>query len=217
MSIIKSLFRKKDSIVCPGCGMAMKPSDMFCTGCGHARPAAPAALVCPACGERVEEGDRFCMNCGAALTQAEAAEAVVPEEPAVSEPEEYIEHVAAEPVVTEWARPAEETVEITEEAPAEPDTYTLKFTDGSGREEELHNGDLIGRQAGCALVLDEPGISRSHCRIVRMDGKWQMEILGMNGIYICGKHYPDGYATLANGDIIEFPGVNGNIAVQYNG
>ncbi len=39
----------------------------FCSQCGKAKPAAPAAAFCPNCGNKVEPGTKFCPQCGKQL------------------------------------------------------------------------------------------------------------------------------------------------------
>lgn len=53
--------------VCPTCGRAPLPGDVYCRGCGtHLAPA------CPECGQTVALTDRFCVSCGFELALAMA-------------------------------------------------------------------------------------------------------------------------------------------------
>ncbi len=75
----------ENTIICPGCGAELAPSQAFCGNCGTKytppapAPAAPAAPVCSGCGAELVPGQAFCGNCG---TPAAAAP-VAPAAPAV--------------------------------------------------------------------------------------------------------------------------------------
>ena len=97
--------------------------------------------------------------------------------------------------------------------------YGLKFLSDPARDVcILRSGAMIGRLASCSLVLDEPSVSRRHCHIDLADGEWRMVLLGVNGIVVDGEHYTNEYGRpvpLKDGCIIEFPGIHGNIIVEF--
>lgn len=49
-------------------------------------------------------------------------------------------------------------------------------------------GSVIGRSSESSIVLDSSGISRTHCRIARLEGKWVIEDLeSSNGVFVNGQ------------------------------
>ena len=64
-----------DEPICPHCGQAFLPNDVFCTGCGRPLPAHaadqpdPTKDICPACGYAFQLDDVFCAQCGLALKE----------------------------------------------------------------------------------------------------------------------------------------------------
>jgi DNA-binding winged helix-turn-helix (wHTH) protein len=72
-----------------------------------------------------------------------------------------------------------------------------------GREIELATGgNVLGREPGCAVWIDAPGVSRQHARIVVAEGTAALEDLGSkNGTYLRGRRI-EAPAPLADGDPI---------------
>lgn len=167
--------------------------------------------------------------------EEEAAGSETAEEAAVEEPEAIAEPAAAEviaadsatgeaaPVAAEDSGAAALCTDGSAPAPkpaaAKASTYGLKFIADPTRDVcILHSGAMIGRMAGCSLVIDEPSISRRHCHIDLIDNVWKLIVLGVNGIVVDGDHFSNEYGrpiALSDGCIIEFPGIGGNIAVQF--
>ena len=105
---------------CPNCGYNLRPTDLFCTGCGtpvadyiaqqielqmkaqeeteQAPPVQPSARFCANCGSSVSEGDVFCMKCGARIEPPIAAEAEL--QPAAEEemPQDEVQPIEDAPI-----------------------------------------------------------------------------------------------------------------------
>jgi DNA-binding winged helix-turn-helix (wHTH) protein len=72
-----------------------------------------------------------------------------------------------------------------------------------GREIDLAEGEnILGRERGVAVWIDETAVSRHHARILVVDGKATLEDLGSkNGTYLSGERIAKA-APLADGDEI---------------
>ncbi len=81
----------------------------------------------------------------------------------------------------------------------------LIFVEGvfAGRQEILKPvGSVIGRVSSADIHIDDQGISRQHCRISRVEGKWLIEDLGsVNGVSVNGVRVA-GSTALQPGDRI---------------
>jgi hypothetical protein len=81
---------------------------------------------------------------------------------------------------------------------AMPDAGILLALDWSGAPDEL----VIGRDAGCDLVVDEPTVSRRHARLTFRDGGWIVQDLdSTNGTRLNGQCV--GRCRLRPGDELE--------------
>ena len=67
--------------VCPHCGRAVAPDDVFCSRCGQSLAELPGSTpdeevenACPRCGNTFLPGDAFCVKCGAVLDENAASQ-----------------------------------------------------------------------------------------------------------------------------------------------
>ena len=85
------------------------------------------------------------------------------------------------------------------------DNYRLLIQEGPAAGEKVDLDQLetvIGREAGADLVIDAPGVSRRHARIVRQgDGYFIEDLKSSNGTFLNGKRL-DRYEELSPGDRI---------------
>lgn len=90
--------------------------------------------------------------------------------------------------------------EVGSPAAAQALVYRLVW---GAREIELGPGaNVLGREPGCAIWLDAPGVSRRHAQIVVAEGSATLEDLGSkNGTYLRGRRI-ETPSTLADGDPI---------------
>jgi ABC transport system ATP-binding/permease protein len=71
---------------------------------------------------------------------------------------------------------------------------------------------IIGRAEGSDLVIDSPGVSRRHARIIRVKNGYQLEDLGSsNGTYVNGNRLTT-FHLLQRGDVIRF---GGTVVYEY--
>ncbi|CAK0781975.1 hypothetical protein CCP3SC15_90026 [Gammaproteobacteria bacterium] len=77
------------------------------------------------------------------------------------------------------------------------------------------NGVILGRAPNCDIVIDDPSLSRQHCRILLTMGKLQVTDVGSkNGVFVAGKRIAQGeYATLAANDQLRLGGERDGIDV----
>jgi DNA-binding winged helix-turn-helix (wHTH) protein len=97
-------------------------------------------------------------------------------------------------------RPLEPAVAGTEAARPLARVFRLVW---GAREIELGPGaNVLGREPGCAVWLDVPGVSRRHARVVVADGQAVLEDLGSkNGTFLRGRRL-ESPSALADGDPI---------------
>ncbi len=190
---------------CPKCGVNSTDPE-FCSECGAALGSAPEAAAetvpgapetCPVCGEpRPGPFARFCDNCRYDFTAKQPFSAAPPLQPAAPAPPEPPAAIPGH-----WDLHA--SVDLTLRRPEDPmpaDTRDRIFP--------LDLSDhLIGRRSDKQdihpeIVIDDPGISRRHARILRAaDGTLSLLDLGsMNGTKLDGRAVePNVPATLAGG------------------
>jgi hypothetical protein len=69
---------------------------------------------------------------------------------------------------------------------------------------------LVGRSHGCAIVYDEPSVSRAHAALRRRDGGWSVVDLGStNGTYVNGLRVTE--APVEDGDRLDL----GRVRVRF--
>ncbi len=113
-------------IVCPKCGKELADGTKFCSKCGEAIKAAPAAaetaeamVTCPKCGKQVKAGMKFCVSCGTPLSNAGGQAA---EQKASAEQASPAGQAAEQKASAEQASPAgqaaEQKVSVEQTAPA---------------------------------------------------------------------------------------------------
>ena len=181
---------------CPKCGAASTDPE-FCSECGASLaptslasaapdPAPGAIATCPVCGEpRPSPTARFCDNCRYDFAAKQAFSAAPPPSPPPAPAPPPIERPAASPA--HWDLHA--TVDPSLRRPEDP-----MPTDTRERIFPLDLADhLIGRRSDKEdihpeIVIDDPGISRRHARILRgPDGALSLLDLGsMNGTRLDG-------------------------------
>lgn len=62
--------------------------------------------------------------------------------------------------------------------PAKPESFALVF-DATGKSFDLNEGStLLGRDASCAIVIDDPSVSRKHAEFTLKDDKLSLKDLG---------------------------------------
>jgi hypothetical protein len=72
---------------------------------------------------------------------------------------------------------------------------------------------VVGRDEGCEIVLDHPGVSRRHARLDPGDGGWHVTDLGSaNGTWVNGERLDE--AFLLGGEKIRFGTVDGAFALS---
>jgi hypothetical protein len=175
---------------CPKCGAASTDAE-FCSECGAAI-AAPATVAepaagaetCPVCGEpRPGPFARYCDNCRYDFTAKQPFSAAAPPPPdPVAQPA-----VSAVQGATQWDLHG--SVDVSLRRPEDP-----MPTDTRARIFPLDLADhLIGRRSDKddihpEIVIDDPGISRRHARILRAaDGALSLlDLQSMNGTRLDG-------------------------------
>jgi pSer/pThr/pTyr-binding forkhead associated (FHA) protein len=71
---------------------------------------------------------------------------------------------------------------------------------------------IFGRSEGSDLVIDSPGVSRRHARIMRVKNGYQLEDLGSsNGTYVNGNRLITAH-LLQRGDVIR---LGGTVVFEY--
>ena len=176
---------------CPKCGAASTDAE-FCSECGAAlaaptasapEPAPGAAEACPVCGEpRPGPFARYCDNCRYDFAAKQPFSAAAPATPPPPEP---IERPAA--IAAQWDLHG--AVDLSLRRPEDPMPSDIR-----ARIFPLDLADhLIGRRSDREdihpeIVIDDPGISRRHARILRAaDGALSLLDLGsMNGTRLDG-------------------------------
>lgn len=106
------------------------------------------------------------------------------------------------------ARPVADDLPST---PAAPTPIRLSY---QGREILLVPGQyLLGRSAGCHVVLDDPLVSRRHARLEVTADDTTIEDLGsINGVFVNGRRVVDGPHRLESGDLVNI----GNAQFTFN-
>ncbi|MCG8453791.1 MAG: FHA domain-containing protein [Spirochaetales bacterium] len=84
----------------------------------------------------------------------------------------------------------------------------MRFLLHGGQRFDLADQLLIGRDAHCGIVVDDPLVSREHCIIRRIRTAWYIEDLGStNGTQINAKPLKEGKALrLSPEDVIKLGG-----------
>jgi hypothetical protein len=82
---------------------------------------------------------------------------------------------------------------------------TIQYSDKAGQPFELPmQGDtlVIGREPGCELVLDDPGVSKRHAQIIRVENEYIIRDQGsVNGTFVGERKIT--HHTLRDGDVIK--------------
>ena len=94
----------------------------------------------------------------------------------------------------------------------QPDFVPLRLVmEPGGLALELKYSDLVvGRHSGADLRLPLPDVSRRHCRLVFLSGRWHVQDLkSLNGIYVNDELMSE--AVLQNGDRLRIGGFIFNV------
>ena len=120
------------------------------------------------------------------------------------------------PVGTVLLRPGEvdlaaEMTRLFNLGPAQTPRLVGMAGEYSGRIFELGEGKfVIGREAGCAIRLDNDGISVKHAQIIHEGGTWKLvNLLSSNGTFVNGERIQTAY--LNSGDELRF----GSVALLF--
>ncbi len=90
---------------------------------------------------------------------------------------------------------------------------TLPGNGGTSASRNLLRSTVVGRDEGCDVVLDHPGVSRRHARLDPGDGGWHVTDLGSaNGTWINGERLDE--AFLLGGEKIRFGTVDAAFALR---
>jgi phosphoserine phosphatase RsbU/P len=91
-----------------------------------------------------------------------------------------------------------------------PAKLTLYPPQRASRSLTIRDGEslVVGRDPGCALVIEDPRVSKRHAQLLWSDPGWTLEDLGSkNGTTVNGA--PAARAELRDGDAISFGGLSG--------
>ena len=99
-------------------------------------------------------------------------------------------------------------------------SFKLRFLSNPEKGEViLSSGSWIGRHSTCALMIEDKCMSRNHCRIEFMNGKWVMQLSGSNGVRVNGQFFSSRTAVpilLMNHSRLEFASETGrNIMLEF--
>lgn len=90
---------------------------------------------------------------------------------------------------------------------------TLPGNGGTPVSRNLLRSTVVGRDEGCEVVLDHPGVSRRHARLDPGDGGWHVTDLGSaNGTWINGERLDE--AFLVGDEKIRFGTVDADFALR---